>query len=64
MSETPKVEVFFCDYRDADGNTYEATMSDVETSWGPVTPVKIPHEEMAMDPERTIHVKLDGDSDA
>lgn len=50
MSEVSKVEIFVSgDLRG--GNVWR-------TPWGDVVDVKIPMEEMALDPERTIRAKI------
>jgi hypothetical protein len=60
MAEQPKVEIFFADPVDEDGNVIgRATMGDVQTPWGPAKPVKIPYDEIVLEPGNTIRVELD-----
>lgn len=64
VMDEPKIEVFYADPVDADGNVIgTATLTNVRGPWGPITPVKVPYDEIVLDPETTIHAKLDAESD-
>jgi hypothetical protein len=56
---------FFADPVDDDGNVIgTVTNMRVTTSWaGEIPMTKIPHAEMALDPETTLHVRLEDGQD-
>jgi hypothetical protein len=52
------LQVFYADPVDEDGNIIgTAFMSALRTPWGDYAPVKIPHDEIVLDPEFTIRVR-------
>lgn len=57
-NEKPKVEVFYADPVDENGNVIgHVGEFTVTTPWGSVEPVKVPHDEIVLDPETTIRAK-------
>lgn len=45
-TDAPKVEFFFADGRDEDGNVYPVTFHEVTSSIGPTRATKVPWEEL------------------
>jgi hypothetical protein len=56
--DKPVVEFFYADPVDEHGKVIgTAWMGPLKTPWGEVTGVKVPHDEIVLDPETTIRVR-------